>query len=220
MLNHGYAREMLLKLFREQIVVDFSVLSEILKTQSKMTVFRHLKSINRLTSFTHAGKFYTLEGIPDFDFYGLWFHNDIGFSNAGTLRETLVHLINSSKDGMTHRQLKSIVRIRAYDTLVWLVRKNMVYREQIGSFYVYMNKNQEIWREQKQKRKRKLFLLKNIEKSIRLRSEIIPILVATLQSVQQHLDINTLATELGMHQVDIIRIFEKTGIKLGGKENE
>jgi arginine repressor len=48
-------------------------------TNSTMTVFRKLKSLGYLSSYSHRGKYYTLESIADFDETGLWSFNSIWF---------------------------------------------------------------------------------------------------------------------------------------------
>ena len=53
-----------------------------------MSVFRRLRELGYLSSYTHNGRYYTLAGVPDFDENGLWFHRGIGFSQVGTLKET------------------------------------------------------------------------------------------------------------------------------------
>ena len=53
-----------------------------MKTDCKMTVFRKLKTLGYLSSYSHRGKHYTLDSIPDFNQSGLWVHNSIWFSTV------------------------------------------------------------------------------------------------------------------------------------------
>jgi len=90
MTSKQESKETLRKLVKKRSVFDLDALFDALGTRSRMTVFRRLQQVGYLSSFTHGGRFYTLENIPQFDEFGLWFHRDIGFSQAGTLKETVV----------------------------------------------------------------------------------------------------------------------------------
>jgi hypothetical protein len=82
-----------------------------------MSVFRRLKPVGYLTSYTDAGRYYTLADIPSFDSWGLWFYRGIGFSKAGTLKATVVEMIHTSDAGMTPKELLHLLKIRAPNTL-------------------------------------------------------------------------------------------------------
>ena len=64
MLNKPDSLKKLQKLFLKQPIVDMSALSKILQTKSRMSIFRRLKEIKYFSSFTHAGKYYTLTNTP------------------------------------------------------------------------------------------------------------------------------------------------------------
>ena len=76
MLPPDSARQTLLALFRHQPTVELETLLNTLQTRSPMSVFRRLREIQYLSSFSHAGRFYTLAHIPTFDSFGLWFHQE------------------------------------------------------------------------------------------------------------------------------------------------
>ena len=102
------------------------------------SVRRFLASIGYFSSFTHNGKWYTLSSIPRFGRDGLWFHQEIGFSRAGTLPRTLIRLTERSPAGMTSEQLKEKLRCRCHGVLVQLCRKGMLDRFKQGRSYVYL----------------------------------------------------------------------------------
>jgi len=104
-----------------------------------MSVFRRLKETGYLSSYTHRGAYYTLTGIPDFDEYGLWFHQSVGFSRAGTLKATLVQLVDISKAGYSHRELEALLRIRVQNTLTRLIRERLLARERIEELFLYVS---------------------------------------------------------------------------------
>ncbi|MEA2114238.1 MAG: hypothetical protein U9P36_02500, partial [Thermodesulfobacteriota bacterium] len=55
-------------------------LKEAVGTKVDMTVFRILKSLSSRSSYSHGGRFYTLDSIAEFDDNGLWCHLSVCFS--------------------------------------------------------------------------------------------------------------------------------------------
>ena len=127
------------KLFRTRVVAPLAALRRALKMRSPVTVFRVLKAVGYHHSYSHAGRYYTLERIPKFDARGLWHYRDIGFSRHGTLRATLVDLVDNSPAGHTHEELQQILHLRVHDTLRFLVEKGQLRREQFQDTYVYFS---------------------------------------------------------------------------------
>ncbi|MBC8443415.1 hypothetical protein H8D79_01675 [PVC group bacterium] len=127
------------RLFGRKPVVDLDDLRGTLGTSSRTTVFRALRRAGYLTSYSHAGRYYTLRRIPVFDNRGLWFHGDVRFSVHGTLRATLVVLIRQASAGHTHDELAVILGLRVHDTLRNLVEEKQIGRERIESVYIYID---------------------------------------------------------------------------------
>lgn len=123
------AIKMMQALVRRRHVVELDALCEVLGTQSRMTVFRRLKGVGYYSSFSHGGRYYTLAGVPAFDDLGLWFHKGIGFSRAGTLKETVARQVDAAPDGHTHAELQHVLRVRMHNTLHELVREGRIGRE-------------------------------------------------------------------------------------------
>src|SRR5438093_3520270 len=63
-------------------------LKRALGTSVDITVFRKLKSLDYLSSYSHRGRFYTLREIVLFDDHGLWSRAEVWFSRFGTLLAT------------------------------------------------------------------------------------------------------------------------------------
>jgi hypothetical protein len=99
---------------------------------------RFLAEVGYYSSFTHNGGWYTLRSIPRFDTEGLWFHEDIGFSRAGSLTNALVDLTTRSAGGMSAEQLGAKLRCRCHSILVQLCRKGRLQRHKIGNSHVYL----------------------------------------------------------------------------------
>ena len=93
--------------------------------------------IRGISSYTHAGSFYTLSHIPQFDDYGLWMHQGIGFSKEGTLKATLLKMVETAPSGFTHTELNHLLRVKVHNTLLGLVREGRIGREHIEKTYLY-----------------------------------------------------------------------------------
>ena len=127
------------RLFRHRPVAVLDELRQALGTDSRTTVFRILSAAGYLTSFNHAGRYYTLRRIPDFDDHGLWFWQDVGFSSRGTLRDTVTWLVQQAPGGLTHEELQSRLRLRVHDTLRSLVRARTIARAPTGEVFLYLS---------------------------------------------------------------------------------
>ena len=104
-----------------------------------MTAFRRLRQVGYLSSFTHGGSWYTLPDLPKFDQHGLWFHRDIGFSRAGTLKQTVAVQVEQAPQGCTHSELQPLLRVRVHNTLLDLVRQGRIGRERWQRVYLYVS---------------------------------------------------------------------------------
>lgn len=102
------------------------------------SVRRFLKTIGYYSSFTHNGAWYTLHNIPRFSREGLWFYQEIGFSRAGSLTDTLIELTSRSHAGMTAEALGEKLRCRCHSILVQLYRQGRMQRAKAGRSYVYL----------------------------------------------------------------------------------
>jgi hypothetical protein len=83
MLTPQESETKLKRFFGKYRVGQLEDLFQLLQTRSRMSVFRRLKTLGYLSSFTHAGRYYTLANLPEFDRWGLWFHHQVGFSKEG-----------------------------------------------------------------------------------------------------------------------------------------
>ena len=136
------------RLLRRKQSLDFASIQKVVGGRSRRSLFRDLDSLGYLTSYTHAGRYYTLSDIPQFDEHGLWFYKGIGFSRAGTLKNTLVELIGAAEAGYTHHELRALMHIRVHNTLLALVHDKRVNREHIEKLYVYVSAQRERAQEQ------------------------------------------------------------------------
>ena len=94
-----YQVEALTRLFEQRKVATMGEMKEALGTAVDMTVFRKLREIPYLTSYSHRGAFYTLRSTAQFDAHGLWSHAGAWFSKFGSLIDTVEHFVDRSSTG-------------------------------------------------------------------------------------------------------------------------
>jgi hypothetical protein len=129
------------RVLRQQKVLDISGLQRVVKGRSRRSLFRDLAGLGYQTSFTHTGRYYTLQEISDFDEQGLWFYGEIGFSRAGTLKETVAQQVEETPQGRTHGELSRLLRVRVHNTLLDLVRAKRIGREPYRGRLLYVSAN-------------------------------------------------------------------------------
>lgn len=214
MLDRPDAQRALSRLFNRQSVADLPTIESVLGTTSRATVFRILSEIGYRTSYSHAGRYYTLEAMPHFDEDGLWAYGEILFSKHRTLRATIAHFVDVAPAGETHAELQARLRLRVHDTLHDLVKEKRIGRAAIEDLYVYVSARRVKAQKQVAARRR---LLEELPKHATLpnRSVIIDVLLAFIH--HQREDPFALAAILeraGKHvsPFEIHAVFEKYGL--------
>jgi hypothetical protein len=100
---------------------------------------RYFNETGYYTSYNHAGEYYTLSMIPTFDKNGLWKYENAYFSSRGSLRNTATALVNESECGYTHEELRGLLGMRMYNTLLDLVRDGFILRREHDGGYLYIS---------------------------------------------------------------------------------
>lgn len=93
------------------------------------------------TSYSHRGKYYTLEDIPRFDEEGLWGWHSVWFSRYGNLVETAREFIEAAERGFTAAELEIVLHVECKRALLTLYREDRLARDHIGGVYVYLAKD-------------------------------------------------------------------------------
>lgn len=122
-------------------IATIDELKTVLGTKVNMTVIRKLKELSYHTSYSHRGKYYTLDEIANFDSFGLWSSEPALFSKYGTLLETAKAFVNKSESGLSVRELESLLRVEVKEPLLTLYRKKDIHRKKISGKYVYFSTN-------------------------------------------------------------------------------
>jgi hypothetical protein len=106
---------------RRHKIADLPELKLILGTETDLTVFRKLKQLGYLASYTHRGRFYTLPEIAHCDHRGLWSHQGVWFSRHGTLLTTVDVFVHQSPNGYYAHELADAVHAEVHQPLRQLV---------------------------------------------------------------------------------------------------
>lgn len=134
-----YPLDDLAQAFRRQTVLTLPSMMEVLGTTGRMTVFRKLGQLGYRASYSHAGKYYTLEELAYWDAQGLWAFHGIHFSHHGNLMQTLQAFIDSGPSGWRAEELEARLGVRVHNALSALHRRGLVVRQQLGSAFVYVS---------------------------------------------------------------------------------
>ena len=143
-----YSIETLREFFKVNIIATMKQLKAALGTAVDMTVYRKLRLLSYLTSYSHQGKYYTLNELVRFDRLGLWKHQNARFSKYGTLINTAQALISLAEKGYSLSELRQVVGCEVKETLLVLVRQRRIHREVIDGQFVYFAASPEMQRKQ------------------------------------------------------------------------
>jgi hypothetical protein len=102
-----------------------------------LTVFRKLKLLDSLSSYTHRGRYYALRESVRFDPVGLWSHDAVWFSRFGTLVSTIESFVNQSPGGCFADELADALHAEVQDSLHDLVRSERLRRSEVAGRFLY-----------------------------------------------------------------------------------
>ena len=134
------ATERLRRAFQAARILTLPQLKTVLGTSAAMTVFRKLKPLGYVTSYSHRGRYYTLAELAEFDERGLWSVNDVWFSRAGTLVRTSEAWVNRSDDGYYANELRALLHVEVKDALRQLVQEKRLARREVSGRYLYVTR--------------------------------------------------------------------------------
>jgi len=225
MLPPDASESTLRSFFRKHRVAELSELFRLLGTRSRMSVFRRLKAIGYRSSFNHAGRYYTLADVPQFDQWGLWFHHHAGFSCAGTLKATVVELVEGSATGMIPKDLLALLKLPVantlYNTLHELRHEARIHRQELAGYPLYLSADPE--RAKQQLIERRQAIRQEPRSPVPMSDEtLIAVLVEALQSAEVLVSASIVASRLVARGVAVTaqqveQIFTRYGLEPGKK---
>jgi hypothetical protein len=136
-----FQAESLIALFKRRRIATMPELKSSLGTTADMTVFRKLREISYLSSYSHRGKFYTLEPLAKFDDRGLWTCRGVHFSRFGSLIDTTEQFVTCSDRGFMAPELEAELSVEVKQPLRRLVNLHRLARKKIAGRYLYCAAN-------------------------------------------------------------------------------
>ncbi len=145
---------------KRQKIATLDQIQKALGNPKERTVFRKLKSLDYLSSYSHRGMYYTLQGIAKFNAEGLWSHRTVWFSRFGSLLDTAKAFIDNSEAGYSSAELHKALHVETKHCLLKLVRVGQLRRERLQGCYGYFCSEKKKYRSQlkaREQRKHKPF---------------------------------------------------------------
>jgi len=137
---------------KKQKIFTLKKLVSILNCSSR-TAQTKIKQWTAHTSYNQNGKYYTLPEIPQFDIHGIWRFKNAAFSKHGNLKKTIVHLVNTSPEGFTGKQLGELLGLSPQSFLHHFRHCQGICREKHAGVYVYFSDTASVFETQVQQRK-------------------------------------------------------------------
>ena len=129
--------ERLRRLLLRKKIATMPELKAALGTEVDLTVFRKLRELRYRSSYSHRGKYYTLDEIARFDAIGLWSFRAVWFSKHGTLLRTCEALVSESDAGFAADELETVLHVGVKDALRKLAQEGRIVREKVSGRLVH-----------------------------------------------------------------------------------
>ena len=143
-----YVSKDIVELLRSKKIASMDDLKTALGTSADATVFRRLAELSYRTSYSHRGRYYTIDEIPEYDEWGLWSFRCIWFSRYGTLMATAEALVDECESGLFASELEALLHVEVKSCLLKLVLQERISRELFSGRYLYCSCTPERRRQQ------------------------------------------------------------------------
>jgi hypothetical protein len=137
--------------FKKEKIVTVVLLASWLSC-SVATARRRLKAWGAYTSYNCNGRYYTLPEIAEFDDNGLWRYQGVFFSKHGNLKQTLVHLVTHSVQGLSGSELGKLLGLQPRSFLSHFRDHPGLYRENLRGRWIWFAADSKTHEKQKQTR--------------------------------------------------------------------
>jgi len=134
-----FRADLLARFLKTHKIATLAELKGALGSEVGSTVFRKLKELAYRTSYSHRGRYYTLDEIARFDELGLWSFRSVWFSEYGTLISTAEALVEASEAGYYANELENILHVGVKVPLIKLIRDGRLLREKVSGRYLYLS---------------------------------------------------------------------------------
>jgi hypothetical protein len=147
-----FSADVLRRFLLKKRIATLPQLKQWLGTEADITVFRKLQQLSYRTSYTHRGRFYTLDEIAGFDEQGLWSFDSVWFSRYGTLVDTARVFVTQAPAGYFASELEGILHVPVKEPLLQLVQQHKITRHTDSGLYLYCAYDRETQQRQLQAR--------------------------------------------------------------------
>jgi hypothetical protein len=148
MRPESYSANAIVDLLRRQSIATIDEVKRALGTNADVTVFRKLATLDYLSSYSHAGRYYALRELARFDDRGLWACRSVFFSRFGSLVETALTFVNRADSGLFASELSAELHVETKEALLRLVRDKRLSRELVCGLFLYCSADPRKRREQ------------------------------------------------------------------------
>ncbi len=183
--------------FKKEKVVTIVLLATWLSC-SIPTARRRLKTWKAYTSYNHNGRYYTLPAIAQFDANGLWQYQGVFFSKHGNLKQTLVHLVTHSEQGLSGAELGELLGLQPRSFLSHFRHHPALCREDIKGRWIWFAADLKI--RDKQRRAR---LAQAVSPTPRMPSDMEAVMILVDLIHHPHSGLEQIAHRLKLKGLDI-----------------
>jgi hypothetical protein len=148
-----FSTDTLRQFLRRSTTATLPELKHALGTGVDLTVFRKLKQLDYVTSYSHRGRYYALRESAHFNADGLWSHDQVWFSRHGTLLATAAAFVDASPRGFFAEELAQTLHVETQDVLRQLTRRKRITRELTTGLYLYTSTDPTTRRQQRLRRR-------------------------------------------------------------------
>ena len=137
MKKEKYSATELSRLIVKNKMVTMVEMKAALDTSVDATIFRKLRQLGYLRSYSHRGKYYSLPEVVEFNELGLWSCRGVHFSKQGSLLNTIEYLVDHSVNGYFEYELQSLLHVVIRVAVLKLLREHRIYRQKVFGRYLY-----------------------------------------------------------------------------------
>lgn len=137
MKKERYSATELRRLIVKNKMVTMVEMKAAMDTSVDATIFRKLRQLGYLRSYSHRGKYYSLPEVVEFNGLGLWSCRGVHFSKQGSLLNTIEHLVDHSVTGYFGYELESLLHVVIRVAVLKLLREHRIYRQKVFGRYLY-----------------------------------------------------------------------------------
>ncbi|PXF56680.1 MAG: hypothetical protein C4B58_12655 [Deltaproteobacteria bacterium] len=123
MKKERYHSNDLKRLILKNKISSMVEMKEVMGTNVDATIFRKLRELHYLRSYSHRGKYYTIPEIARFDTKGLWSCRDVHFSKQGSLLNAIAHHVDRSVAGYFEYEIESLLHVTVRVAVLKLLKE-------------------------------------------------------------------------------------------------